>query len=300
MTPAKDRRRGVLFMVLAVVVLSPDALLITVTGADVWTVVFWRGLLTALTLATALVFTHGREVVREGLRMGPFGILAGVFFGTSTLSFVMSVRLTAAANTLVIIAAMPLFAAVFTRLFLAEPVPPRTWVAITTGFAGIALLFGGSLSRGSVLGDLLALVTAILMASNFVIIRAHSRVSMLPAVVLSGVLTTLVTGFLCHPFSVETGDVLLLIVMGTVVLPIPLALMTVAPKLLPAPEVSLIMLLETFLGPFWVWLATGERPVPETVLGGGLLVATLVVHALAGRGDPGAPDPWQSCAGDDS
>ena len=72
--------------------------------------------------------------------------------------------------------------------------------------------------------------------------------------------------------------------MGSVVLPVPLALITVAPKLIPAAEVSLIMLLETFLGPFWVWIAVGERPAAETFLGGGILVVTLVVHGWMGMG----------------
>jgi drug/metabolite transporter (DMT)-like permease len=61
--------------------------------------------------------------------------------------------------------------------------------------------------------------------------------------------------------------------------------MTVAPKLIPAAEVSLIMLLETFLGPLWVWLFIGQRPAMTTVLGGGLLVLTLILHSLAGLKD---------------
>jgi drug/metabolite transporter (DMT)-like permease len=113
---------------------------------------------------------------------------------------------------------------------------------------------------------------------------------MIPAVILSGVLTSLVTAFLSNPLSPGTGDILLLAVMGSVILPIPLAIMTVAPKLIPAAEVSLIMLLETFLGPFWVWLVLSERPPGQTLVGGGILIGTLAVHAAVGmRGqEPGA------------
>ncbi|MDF1526123.1 MAG: DMT family transporter [bacterium] len=269
-------------MVSAMVILSPDALLISLIRVDPWTLVFWRGLLTACTLSVALVCSHGKGVLREVFRMGPAGILAGFLFGASTVSFVMSIRLTTAANTLVIVAATPLFAAILTRLFLAERVPVRTWVAVITGFSGIIVIFSGSLSTGTILGDLLALATAMIMATNFVIIRSHRKVSMIPAVVLSGILTTLVTLFMAEPFAVGTSDILLLTVLGSVVMPIPLAIMTVAPKLIPAAEVSLIMLFETFLGPLWVWLVIGQRPAGETVLGGGLLVTTLVVHAVVG------------------
>ena len=287
MTPKNEKVRGTMFMVSAILILSPDALLISLISVDPWTLVFWRGLLTSCTLAAALVFSHGKRVFQEGLRVGPAGIVSGVFFGASTISFVMSIRLTTAANTLVIVASTPLFAAIFTRIFLSEKVPRRTWVAVVAGFSGIVVIFSGSLSAGSVTGDLLALATAMFMAGNFVIIRSHRQVSMIPAVVLSGILTTLITVFVTDPLSVGASDMLLLSVMGTVVMPVPLALMTVAPKLIPAAEVSLIMLLETFLGPLWVWLVIGQRPAGETVLGGGVLVATLVVHALVGWRDPG-------------
>ncbi|MCJ7499444.1 DMT family transporter [bacterium] len=284
MTPRNEKVKGTLLMVSAMVILSPDALLISLISVDPWTLVFWRGLLTACTLSVTLVCSHGKGVLREVFRMGPAGILAGFLFSASTVSFVMSIRLTTAANTLVIVAGTPLFAAILTRIFLAERVPVRTWVAVIAGFSGIIVIFSGSLSTGSALGDLLALATALIMATNFVIIRSHRKVSMIPAVVLSGILTTLLTLFMADPLSVGASDFLLLAVLGSVVMPIPLAIFTVAPKLIPAAEVSLIMLLETFLGPLWVWLVIGQRPAGETVLGGGLLVTTLVVHALVGRG----------------
>jgi len=265
-----------------VVILSPDALLISLISVDPWTLVFWRGLFTSCTLAVALGFSHGKKMFRESLRMGSAGMVAGFFFAASTVSFVMSVRLTTAANTLVIVASTPLFAAIFTRVFLYEKVPRRTWIAVTAGFLALLVVFSGSLSAGSAVGDFLALATAMLMASNFVIIRSHRQVSMVPAVVLSGIYTTLIAAFIADSISVSAPDILLLAVMGSVVMPIPLAIMTVAPKLIPAAEVSLIMLLETFLGPLWVWLVIGQRPAVETVFGGGVLVATLIVHALAG------------------
>lgn len=283
MAPLSEKARGTLLMVSAMVILSPDALLISVIKTDPWTLVFWRGLLTAITLSFTLVFTHGKGVLREIIRMGPAGILAGIFFGVSTISFVLSIRMTTAANTLVIVASSPLFAAIFTRIFLSEKVPLRTWMAVMTGFSGIIIIFSGSLSGGNTLGDFLALVTATIMAGNFVIIRSRKKVSMIPAVVLSGLLTTMFTVFFINPLSVRAQDILLLAVLGSVVLPIPLSIMTVAPKLIPAPEVSLIMLLETFLAPVWVWLVIGQTPAVETVLGGSVLVATLIFHALAGR-----------------
>jgi drug/metabolite transporter (DMT)-like permease len=192
----------------------------------------------------------------------------------------MSVRLTTAANALVVVASMPLFAVVFTLIFLKEKVPLRTWLATIAGFGGIAILFSGSLGGGALIGDLLALVTACFMAGNFVLIRRFERISMIPAVIFSGILTTLAVAPVSNPAVFDSIDFLYLILMGTIVLPVPLAIMTVAPKLIPAPEASLILLLETFFGPLWVWMVLKEKPAKETVIGGMLLVITLIVHSI--------------------
>jgi drug/metabolite transporter (DMT)-like permease len=267
-------------MVLAVLVLTPDSLLISLIESDPWTLVFWRGLLTALTLTVALAVMHGRDMIKKTWEVGLPGIFAGLLFGCSTISFVMSVRLTTAANALVVVASMPLFAVVFTLIFLKEKVPLRTWLATIAGFGGIAILFSGSLGGGALIGDLLALVTACFMAGNFVLIRRFERISMIPAVIFSGILTTLAVAPVSNPAVFDSIDFLYLILMGTIVLPVPLAIMTVAPKLIPAPEASLILLLETFFGPLWVWMVLKEKPAKETVIGGMLLVITLIVHSI--------------------
>ena len=273
---------GTLLALAGVFVLSPDTLLISSVKADAWTLIFWRGLLTAGTLTTAMLLIDRKKFLAEARLMGLPGFVVGLFFAMSTVSFVTSVRLTKAANALVIVAAMPLIAAALTRVFLREKVPRRTWAAVAAGFIGVLLVFSGNMGTSASIGDSLALLTAFLMAGNFVIIRKFGGVNMLPAVVVSGLATTVLAWMITNPFTFHMGDMFLLAAMGTVVLPVPLAIMTVAPKLIQPAEVGLIMLLETFLGPLWVWLALGERPGIQTVLGGVILVLTLVFHELAG------------------
>ena len=283
----KNHLRGILLMALAVLILSPDTLLISVIAADRWTVVFWRGALTSVTLTAIMWIRYGRSSLGMSLRLGRLGLLVGAFFATSTLTFVSSVTLTTAANTLVIIAATPLVAAVLSRVFLGEQVPARTWAAVSAGLLAIVILLSGSLGGGALLGDLLAVATACAMAGNFVLIRRFDDLDMVPAVILSGILSTIATAPLADPFSVTGTDIFFLATMGTIVVPIPLMIMTIAPKLIPAPEVSLILLLETVLGPLWVWLAIGEEPAGRTIAGGILLVVTLLVHSIIGVRDAG-------------
>jgi drug/metabolite transporter (DMT)-like permease len=275
-----DHLRGTFMMVFGVLVLSPDTLLIYLVDADSWTIVFWRGVLVALTIFAAMTVHYRRDVIRRFTDIGRGGMISAALFGITSITFVTSVTLTTAANTLVIVASAPLFAAVFSRIFLKELVPIRTWAAAVVGFFAMVIIFSGSLGGGALAGDILALVTTICLAANFIVIRVHKEVSMVPAAALGGLICALAALPFASPASIHMGDILPIIIMGTIVLPFPLVMITVAPKLIPAPEVGLIMLLETALGPLWVWLVVGQRASVETLVGGGIILATLVVHNI--------------------
>ena len=63
-------------------------------------------------------------------------------------------------------------------------------------------------------------------------------------------------------------------------LPVALALLTLGPRYIPAPEAAMLSLLETVLGPLWVWLVISEQPDESTIIGGAIVVGTLLVHSL--------------------
>jgi len=104
----------------------------------------------------------------------------------------------------------------------------------------------------------------------------------MPALGLGGIFTALFLAPLVAPGETTNADLGWLIVMGMIMLPVANALMFLGPKYLPAPEVGLMMLLETVLGPVWVWLALGENPGAHSLVGGAIVVATLMVNSLLG------------------
>ena len=273
--------RGVLTTLAAVTILSPDALLVRLISADPWTLIFWRGLLSGCTILLICMLQMRGSFLRQLRAIGRIGLLAGLIQAVATMFFVNSLRQTAAANTLVILAAVPLFSAVLSRIFLKETIRRRTWIAVSVGFVGIALLFAGSLGGGSLRGDLCAVIAASLWASYLVTVRQGRAVNMVPALGLGGVISAgLVWLGGVDPLAVPAGDWPYILALGLFVLPVSFGLITLGTRRLPAPEVSLIMLLETPLGPFWVWLVLGERPTLTTLLAGVLIVGTLVVHTL--------------------
>jgi drug/metabolite transporter (DMT)-like permease len=274
--------KGLSLTFLAVLILSPDALLVRLIHCDVWTLLFWRCLLTSVMQTLFLAIFYRRQFLQSFRNIGRTGLLSATVVAIGGLFFVNSLKQTAAANTLIILAAAPLFSSLLSWFFLREKIARRTWIAIFICFGGILLIFSGSLSSGLLLGDLLALGATIMWASNIVILRSGRAINMVPANLLGNLLVVpaaLLAG--AQPLALSGSDMLYLILLGGIVLPVSFTMITVSPRYLPAPEVSLILLIETIVGPVWVWLALGEVPLTTTLLAGLLIVGTLVVHTLA-------------------
>lgn len=279
-----DHAKGLLITAFGVLVLTPDSLLVRLIAADTWTLLWWRELLFACGLTVGLLAVHGRATGAAFRAVGWPGLWVALCFAGSSISFVLALANTSVANTLVIVSSAPLFAAILARFVLREAVARRTWVAILLAILGIAVLVSDSLGRASLLGDGTALLCSVFMAITLTITRHARAVSMIPAMAASGLVGMVLAWPLAAPLAVGPGDVLVLAVMGLVVLPVALAAITLGPRYIPAPEVSLLFLLETVLGPLWVWLALGEAVGPRALTGGAIVVATLLGHsALALR-----------------
>ncbi len=274
---------------LGVLCLTPDALLVRLIECPAWTLLFWRGFLMAAGLT---VFV--RATRRDLRSLDRRGWLAAAFLASSTTCFVFSLQATQAANTLVIIATSPLLAGLLAWLLLRETLPWQTWLAIVVALGGVALSVLDSSARGSLWGELLACGSALSMAGHFTALRWWRSPDGPLAVWAAGLLAALVALPFCQPLAVPSDDVVWLVVLGLVVLPVAFGLISVGPRYLPAAEVGLFMLLETVLGPLWVWLALGETPGPYTLVGGSIVVATLATHSWFRRAASPSAEPPRS------
>ncbi len=273
--------KGVLLCLCGIVLLSPDSLLLRLIGADLWTLAFWRGGLSAVGLAVAVLLMEGRQPGQQQLlRLTRQGVVVAVSFAIANLAFIFSIQNTAVANTLVIMSLSPLFAALLSYFFFREPISTGTWLAAVAIFLGLTLVFYGSLATGGVVGDLAALVTSLCVAISLVLMREHRDISMVPALAWSSGLACLAALPFALPASLSGTALILMLVLGLIVLPASLTMIGLAPRYLPAPEVSLILRLEALLAPLWVWLVLGEVPSRQTLIGGGIILATLICLSL--------------------
>jgi len=254
--------------------------------AQSFEVTFWRSFFTVLSLLVILPFFQGRAVfgkIRDG---GAALWLSGVCWSVMFTAFMVALTLTSVANVLVTLAAGPLFTALVSRIFLGYRIPLRTWIAIVVAGAGIAYMFGAQLSGGGVAGTLVALCVPVAGAVNWTInqrIQAQGRnLDLVPAVLLGAVISSLTTLPLAMPFQASLHDVGLLALLGLVQLAIPCALSVVCARVLKAPEIALLALLEVIFGILLAWIGADEVPGQTVLAGGALVIGALVANELIG------------------
>ncbi len=251
-------------------------------------VTFWRSAFNALALVIALLAMRGPQLWAD-IRRGGWALWAsGLCWMVMYTNFMLAITLTSVATVLITMAIAPLLTALFARVFLHHRLPLRTWLAIGVAGVGIAWMFGAqALAPGaSMTGALVALGVPIAGAANWVLLQhlhaQHQRdpsvaaPDMLPAVLIGAALSAAATLPLALPFSATAHDLGLLAGLGVFQLAIPCLIVVALTKVLPAPEISLIGLLEVVFGVLLAWLGAGEAPGANVLAGGALVVAALL------------------------
>ncbi|MGO1120843.1 DMT family transporter [Rhodovibrionaceae bacterium A322] len=278
--------KGLLLTSLGVLLISPDSLLIRLIDTDEWTLLMWRGTGQGIMLFLIYRVWVGRDWLKQALSLGRALLIGSLFFAGTNIGFIISLTHTSVANTLAIVAATPMFAALLSWIMLREKTGLRTWLAIFGAAAGIGVIISASIRDGSfslgggaIYGDIAALVTAFLLAASFVGLRIYKDHNMMPCIILGAFIAGAVGGTVTATPLLPASS-LIWVGLLTLTLPFATLLITLGPRYLPASEVSLLMLLETVLGPLLVWLFLAEQPPAETLLGGFIILAVLTLHSL--------------------
>jgi len=274
--------KGILITTLGVLILSPDALLIRLLNTDTWTAVFWRGLAFSGGVIIIMLLMYRQNIFKQFKKIGKAGLLIGLIFGLSSLCFTASIQNTNISNTLVLISTSPVFSSLFSWFFLKEKVHARTLIAMIVIFAAIALIMSNSYTTDGFLGDLAALGSAVFIATSFTLTRRHKEVNMVPAMAISGVVSALIAalviGQTAGSFHLDQ-EVIPYLILGGLVISTAFALITLGPRYISAPEVSLIMPLEIVFGSYLGWFFLAEKPSSTTIIGGIIVISTLTIHA---------------------
>ncbi len=276
------------FLMIAVTLMWSIAGVVTrhLEHARSFEVTFWRSFFTVLSLLVILPFFQGREVFAK-LRRGGWPLwLSGVCWSIMFTAFMVALTLTSVANVLVTMAIGPFLTALVARIFIGHHIPLRTWAAIAVAGAGIGWMYGTQMQGGQLAGTVVAMCVPLAGAINWTVTqRAHAQgqnVDLVPAVLVGAVISSLVTLPLAMPLRASPHDVGLLALLGLVQLAIPCALAVVCARVLKAPEIALLALLEVIFGILLAWVGADEIPGQTVLAGGALVIGALILNELAG------------------
>ena len=259
-------------------------------GARSFEITFWRSAFNAAALAAALLWLRGPRLWADIRQGGRALWVSALCWSVMYTNFMLAITLTTVATVLITMSIAPLLTALFARVFLHHRLPPRTWLAIGVAGAGIAWMFGQQAlsGGGSMTGALVALGVPLAGATNWTLLQhlqqrqaRHPAVrapDMLPAVLLGALISAGVTLPLALPWSATPHDLSLLALLGVFQLAIPCLLVVQLARVLPAPEISLIGLLEVVFGVLLVWVGAGEAPAATALAGGALVIGALLAN----------------------
>ena len=275
-----DQQKGSLLAFVAVMFITPDSLFIRLSNLDTWGLVFYRGIIPFFTVFFGMLLIYKLNFFKILFDSGFHGIIYIATFSITNITFVVSIQNTNVANTLVMIATAPMLSAILGAIFLKEPPDRKTLISIIVTFIAIVYIFFDSLKIGNFYGDILGFVTALGLAVGAITIRSAKTKNLVPAAVVGKLFVASFALFFIESFTLIDKDLFIVPLMCILCVAIPFVLVTIAPRFIPAAEVNLFFLLETIIGPVWVWVIINEQPSVETLQGGAIIITTIAIHSF--------------------
>ena len=272
---------GYVLIVMGAFFLSWGGLLVReFNGNDIWQILFWRAFFFTITLIIFIYYTYKKEAVSVIKRSGFPGIIGGFAMSLGFTAYIISMTETSVANVLFIISTQTIWLAIFGYLFLKEKISLKTFLSIILAMIGIAVMIGGSLNKGSLFGNLIALFIPINFAFLILLIRKFSKLDLVPALFYGGVIILIVAFFMSETILISKHNLLVSFLLGSFQHACGFICVVIGARSTPAVVVGLLMLTETLLGPFWVFLFLNEIPPMSVFVGGSIIVIAVIFKTI--------------------
>jgi len=282
-----NRIPGPLLIFLGAACLSFGGLIIkSFEGANLWQILFWRQTFFAIIVALYLVITYKKNFFKSFYNSGLSGFIGGIFLGIGFAAYVFSMYTTTVANTNFIITTETIFLAVFGYFFLKEKIDLITFIAIILGMSGVLLIVGSSLSiqtSEQFIGNMVAFIMPISFAILVIIVRKYPNVDMVPAQFIAGVFAAIIGYVIAGKLSISLHDLFLASLAGFFQIGFGFIFITIGSQTTPSAVVGVLMLTEAVFGPLWAWLFINEIPPSSVLLGGGIIIFSILFQTLLSK-----------------
>jgi len=252
-------------------------------GSDIWQILFWRAFFFSITLSFFLYFVYKKEALFIIKKSGVPGVIGGIAMAIGFTAYVFAMSKTTVANVLFIISTQTIWLALFGYLFLREKISFKTFLSIVLAMIGVSVMIGDSLNVGSLHGNLFALFVPINFAFLVLLIRKYSNLDLIPALFYGGLIITIVAFFKSETILISKHNLLIGFLLGTFQHAFGFICIVIAARSTPAVVVGLLMLTETLLGPFWVWIFLNEIPPLSVFIGGSIIILAVIFKSLEQR-----------------
>jgi drug/metabolite transporter (DMT)-like permease len=228
-----------------------------------------------------LIWLAWRAVRGDAPKLVPglSGLAVAALYGLASITFNAAVFNTSTANLVFILAFNTMFAVLLSWLFLKERPRPVTLAAMVLMIGGVLIIVFDGLGTGNFFGDAMAVASAFLIASAITVTRASGRDMGFTALV-AVILPFIVAAVMVPKVGYHVEAPWWIILNGAVVMPISFFCLATGPRYISGPEVAMFYLLETVLAPVWVWMIFSEVPSRNSMIGGTILIVTLIAHSL--------------------
>lgn len=218
-------------------------------------------------------------------------LIGGVSYAATVILFVYATKLTTAGNAILLQYTAPVYVALFSGWLLNEKIRWFDWAAIAAVLCGMSLFFLDELSPGGLTGNILAVISGFTFASLVLFMRKQKEASPIGSVIIGNLLTALI----CLPWMVNSlpsgTDWIGLLLLGVFQLGLSYVCYAVAIKKVTAMEGILIPVFEPILNPVWAFFFVGERIGSWALLGGFLVILSILFRGFMNSRRNGAHGP---------
>ena len=247
-------------------------------GSTLWQILFWRSVFFSLTVLAFLTISYKKKLFSSFYKSGLPGFFGGIILSTGFCGYVFAMYNTTVANTNFIISTQVLFLAIFGYLFLKEKISTITLVSIILAITGVILMVGNSLSPGEMSGNIAAFSMPITFAILIMLVRKFPKIDMVPAQFVAGICCCIIGFLLSEKIMISPHDIFLGFIAGFFQVGFGFIFITIGARSTPSAMVGVIMLSESILGPAWAFLFVGERPSLFTLIGGAIILFSVLLQ----------------------
>ena len=253
---------------------------------SLWQILFWRSLFFTLTIAVYLLLTYKRKTLDIIKAIGLPGFLGGSLISLGFVAYVFAMYTTTVANVNFTITTQTVFFALFGYIFLKEKISKLNLIAIILAMLGVIIMVADSISKGSYIGNLVALMMPITLSIMVVIVRKFPQVDMVPAMLVAGFISTIFGLIMAENLVISNSNLILGMRLGITQLGIGFICITIGSKSTPAAAIGVLMLIEAILGPVWAWMFLQEIPPESVFFGGAIIILAILIQFFSTKQKP--------------